>query len=137
VYALQQRAIGAGRAAPDPLSYLRAIFTPSGSGSLNTNQVGLTRVGAQGEYILAVGVEEQLLPGKTGLGLKGKDVATRKRNVESLIEEGRGAVEDVRDRVGEISEQLEDEGTRVGDHLTDKEREEKRQSGWKSDAFDL
>lgn len=137
-YDLHQRAIGAGRAAPDPLTYLRAIFTPSGSSSrLDVTSSGITKVGAHGEFILAIGVEEQLLPGKTGLGIQGRDVASRKRTVEGLMEEGRAGVERGRQVVESVAEDVAQEGERVGEEFDAKAREEEWANGWKSDAFDL
>ncbi|KAK4700151.1 hypothetical protein P7C70_g6097, partial [Phenoliferia sp. Uapishka_3] len=137
-YALQQRAIGAGRAAPDPLTYLRAVFMPSGAGSdVDVRDTGITKVGPQGEYILAIGVEEQLLPGKTGLGMQGKDIATRKRNVEGLMEEGKASLEQARETAEGVVEDIAEEGDRLADKLAEKERDERGDDGWKSDAFDL
>lgn len=137
-YALQQRAIGAGRAAPDPMTYLRAIFTPTASGDIEVGAKGITKVGKQGEYVLAIGVEEELLKGKkTGLGIQGKDVVGRKRAVEGLMEEGRAAVEEGRERVEEAVEEVAERGERVEEEFGEAQREEQRRWGWRSDAFDL
>lgn len=141
LYGLQQRAIGAGRAAPDPLAYLRAILTPSSTSSslgLNVKEYGITKVGAGGASVLAIGVDEELLPGKlTGLGAMGKDVVARKRAIEGLAEEGRAGLEDARDVANGIGRDLEQEGDRLGDEYDQQRREEARRNGWKSDAFNF
>ena len=149
-WAFQQRAIGAGRAAPDPLAYLRAIFTPSGTSSLTeVKSTGITKVGPNGEYILAIGVDEELLPGRrTGLGRKGKDVVARKRNVESLIEEGRASLEETADqaaatardlgqRAAEFGDELNEHGERIRREFSEQEWQDARSTGWQSDAFDF
>ncbi|GAA6013470.1 hypothetical protein JCM10207_008861 [Rhodosporidiobolus poonsookiae] len=154
VYLLQYKAAGARAAAPDPLAYLRAVLTPTAtSGSSLVDEItstGITKVGPKGEWVLAIGVEEELLPGRrTALERLGEDVVTRKRQVESLLEEGRaelvGAVHEAAgsaDNLAEagyaVGEAVEEEGVRARRVKERREREErKNQDGWKSDAFDL
>lgn len=145
-FAYQQRAIGASGAASDPLAFFRGIFAPSfcgigGGGSgleWNGQGKGFTKVGSQGEYVLAIGVDEQLLPGKlTGLGRQGKDVVARKQAVERLVEEGRSTYEDVRDQVEQVAAEAQDEGERAFDQHQDALRREQRDDDWRSDAFDF
>lgn len=142
LYGLQQRAIGAGRAAPDPLAYVRALFLPSNTSAsslgLNVKEYGITRIGKGGASVLAIGVEEELLPGKlTGLGTLGKDVTHRKRAIESLAEEGRAGFEDASAMANDIGDELENEADRLGSEYGRHRREEARRNGWKSNAFDF
>ncbi|KAJ9113527.1 hypothetical protein QFC20_001878 [Naganishia adeliensis] len=71
LFGLQQRAIAATNARPTPANYLKAIFSssvfPQGPGILaNTRagQKGIVKYGRRGEFVLHVGVDEDLFPGK-------------------------------------------------------------------------
>ena len=98
----------------------------------------MTKIGADGNSILAIGVNEELLPGKlTGLGLQGKDVVARKKGLENLAEEGRSTYEQAVDTVEGVVEDLDEERERLGDEFEDRRRAEERKNGWKSSAFDL
>jgi len=155
LFKLKYKAAGAAYAAADPLSFIRAMLTPTSLGSSSliseVSKTGITKVDAKGQWILAIGVEDELLPGRlTGLGQQGRDVVGRKRQVESLMEEGQA---EVLSALGaEDAEDLEDGARQVGDALgdaADEERkkarraayhakkEEQRRSGWKSPLFDL
>ena len=145
-FKIQQRAVGASHGAPDLSSYLQALFTIpfaslSGGSSdveVQENGTGLTKIGADGNSILAIGVNEELLPGKlTGLGLQGKDVVARKKGLENLAEEGRATIEQAVDTVEGVVEDLDEERERLGDEFEDRRRAEERKNGWKSSAFDL
>ncbi|SCV73759.1 BQ2448_6189 [Microbotryum intermedium] len=139
VYDLNRKAAGARLASPDPLTFLRAVFTPTGPSLISSiTSTGITKVGAKGEYILAIGVEEELLPGKrTGLGHKGRDVVSKKRAAESLMEEGVSQYEQVRNTVEEVGEAIGEEAERIQKEARDQARKERRDSGWKSQAFDV
>ncbi|GAA5865650.1 hypothetical protein JCM8547_007676, partial [Rhodosporidiobolus lusitaniae] len=152
VYLLGYKSAGARAAAPDPISYLRAILTPSGgSGSMvdEVSSTGITKVGPNGAWVLAIGVEEELLPGRrTALERQGQDVVSRKRQVESLLEEGRaelvdavheasGVAGDVEEAGYAVGEAVDEEGRRARRAKERREREERRRNGWKSEAFDL
>ncbi|GAA5973038.1 hypothetical protein JCM11641_000376 [Rhodosporidiobolus odoratus] len=152
IYLLQYKAAGARAAAPSPLAYVRAILTPTASsGSLvsDITSTGITKVGPKGEWVLAIGVEEELLPGRrTALGRDGTDVVSRKRQVESLIEEGRseligavheaaGSAEDLEEAGYAVGEAVDEEGRRAQRAHERRLREERKRSGWKSQAFDL
>ena len=71
MYGLQQRTIAATRAQPSPANYLRAIFNigmhPSNafspSPSAKTSAKGIVMTDAHGQYKIAIGADEMLLPG--------------------------------------------------------------------------
>ncbi|GAA5971347.1 hypothetical protein JCM3765_007011 [Sporobolomyces pararoseus] len=155
LFALQYKATGAAYAASNPLSFLRAILTPTPSTSpsllTEVTSTGITKVDPKGQWILSIGVEEELLPGKlTGLGRQGRDVVGRKRQVESLMEEGQS---EILSALGvEDAEDLEQGARQVGEGLNDAakeerkkairaaakaKKEEQRREGWKSQLFDL
>jgi len=133
-WALQQRAIGAGYAAPDPLSFVKALLapTPTLGGrefELAPSHKGLTKVGPNGDSILAIGVDELLLPGKlTALGRKGKDVVHKRQSAERELEEGRRLLEEAEHEAEEAAEEARDEA---------QDQQEREGEGWESDAFDL
>ncbi|GAA5930367.1 uncharacterized protein JCM15063_004786 [Sporobolomyces koalae] len=155
LFTLQYKATGAAAAAADPLSFLRAILTPTPTTAPSlvsqVTSTGITKVDPKGQWILAIGVEDDLLPGRlTGLGRQGRDVVGRKRQVESLMEEGQA---ELLDAVGaDDAEDLEEGARQTVDGLTDAAKQERkkalraakhakkaelRRSGWKSDLFDL
>lgn len=134
-WAFQQRAIGAGYAAPNPLEFIKALLAPSpsfGSGSefeVANNKKGLTKVGPNGDSILAIGVDELLLPGKlTALGRKGKDVVHKRQSAERELEEGRRLLEEAEQEAEEAAEEAREEA---------EDQAQKEGAGWESDAFDL
>jgi hypothetical protein len=151
--------LGASGAAADPIAYFRGIFNTGYSSPLSpsliteVSKTGIQKVGPRGEWVLAIGVEEELLPGKrTLLGRKGEDVVSRKRQVESLAEEGRAELVGAAQEAGASSDNLEQVGQEVSANLDEaaqearhqarreahrRKREELRRDGWKSDAFDL
>ncbi|GAA6064020.1 hypothetical protein JCM10212_005503 [Sporobolomyces blumeae] len=155
LFTLKYKAAGAAYAAADPLSFLRAVLMPTSIGGSSiiseVTSTGITKVDPKGQWILAIGVEEELLPGRlTGLGKQGRDVVGRKRQVESLMEEGQAEVlealgaddaEDLEagarqtaDAVGDAIDEERKKARRAAYHA---KKEEQRRSGWKSDAFDL
>lgn len=139
-YEMSLKASGAALAAPDPLTFLRALFTPTGpSGVSSISSTGVTRVGPKGAWILAIGVEEALLPGvTTGLSYQGKDVVSRKRNIEGLIEEGRAELEQVREQAEGVYEEVSEEAQRIIDEEhRDQLKKEQRRNSWQSTAFDI
>jgi hypothetical protein len=69
LYGLQQRTIAATNARPSPANYLKAVFSTSvfGSGpsltkagSVRPTSKGLVKYGKRGEYVLHVGVDEEV-----------------------------------------------------------------------------
>lgn len=144
LFVLQQRAIGVGHGAPDLASYLQAIFSVPFAGAgdagveATSDGMGITKISKDGDSILAIGVTEELLPGKlTGLGRKGKDVVARKQNLEVLAEEGRSTYQDGVAAVGTLVEDITGEGERVEAEYAARRRLEAKRDGWKSSAFDL
>lgn len=74
MYGLQQRTTAATRAQPSPANYLRAVFNigmhPSNafspSPSAKTSAKGIVMTDAHGQYKIAIGADEMLLPGRGG-----------------------------------------------------------------------
>ncbi|GAA6005836.1 uncharacterized protein JCM10292_004655 [Rhodotorula paludigena] len=156
LYLLHYKSLGAYGAAPNPLAYVRGLLNTGASSSSLYDEVtstGIRKVGPKGEWVLSVGVEEELLPGKrTLLGRKGEDIVGRKRSTEALLEEGRNELVGAAREAGVSVDSLRGEAYEVGDALDEavdsetrnarkaasrRKREEVRKDGWKSDAFDL
>ncbi|BGP35560.1 hypothetical protein JCM10296v2_007401 [Rhodotorula toruloides] len=155
-FLLQVKSAGAAGAASDPLAYIRGILNTSGSSSSLVDEVtntGIRKVGPHGEWVLQVGIEDELLPGKrTALQRKGEDITSRKHSVERLLEEGRaeligasreaGASADNLEQVGyeveaSVGEAVDEESRKARKIAKRRQREEERREGWKSEAFDL
>lgn len=115
------------------------MFAPSGKSTFTeVTSTGVTKVGPKGEWILAVGVEEELLPGRrTGLQVKGADIVSRKHAVEEIVEEGLSEYREIRDTVEGAVEEVRDEADRIAFEAERKARVEKRRNSWRSPAFDL
>lgn len=127
-------------AAADPLAFLRGVFAPSSKSTFTSvTSTGVTKVGPKGEWILAVGVEEELLPGRrTGLQVKGADVVSRKHAVEEIVEEGLSEFREIRDTVEGAVEEVRDEADRIAFEAKRKARAEARDAnGWRSQCFDI
>lgn len=155
LYLLHYKSLGAAGAAPNPLAYFKGLLNTGSSATPfygEVTEAGIRKVGPKGEWVLQIGIEDELIPGaRTRLGRKGEDIVGRKRSTEALLEEGRqeliGAVTDT---TGTDSlTQAYDETTNNLDEAVDSERrkalkvakrrarEEARREGWRSEAFDL
>ncbi|KAM0789677.1 hypothetical protein ACM66B_006539 [Microbotryomycetes sp. NB124-2] len=139
MYDLSLKASGAFLAASDPLSFVKAVFTPTGSSNLTAaSATGITKVGPQGQYILAIGCDEQLLPGKTtGLSQYGLDIASRKHSLEALVEEGHAELREARELARDVVEDVREEAERISDEAQQANKDEARRNGWRSPAFNL
>jgi hypothetical protein len=136
LFALQQRATAANQAATTPADYLRAMFTPSaktGAASspfrLGSQNKGIVKTGPHGEWVLAIGATEQILPGRTTAAPSrtGYDV-----DVETGIAQAKGAVRQVQ----AAADQASAEGTKAKKETMRQRRKELRATGWQSSAFD-
>lgn len=155
LFTLQYKAVGAAAAASDPLSFVRAILTPTSIGGPSliseVSTTGITKVDPKGQWILAIGVDEELLPGRlTGFGRQGRDVVGRRRQVESLLEEGQHEVLEAlgADDAEDLEEGARQTADAVGDAVDEERRkakraayhakkEELRRNSWKSELFNL
>lgn len=66
LFALQQRAIAATNARPSPVNFVRAVFSDSifpqsfGRSTTEVKPKGVVKYGRHGEYILHIGVDEDV-----------------------------------------------------------------------------
>ena len=64
LYGLQQRVIAATNARPTPANFVNAIVRdsifPQSSGAVKTTSTGVTKYGRRGEFVLHIGVDEEV-----------------------------------------------------------------------------
>ncbi|KAK4056475.1 hypothetical protein OIO90_002618 [Microbotryomycetes sp. JL221] len=139
MYDMSLKAEGAFLAASDPLAFFKGVFgSTSSSGLTAVSSTGITKVGPQGAWLMAIGVDEQLLPGKrTGLSQYGRDVVSQKRSLEALVEEGRAELREAREIAEDIADDVRDEASRIEQEAREQNRQEAQRNGWRSPAFDL
>lgn len=155
LYLLHYKSLGAAGAAPNPLAYFKGLLNTGSSGTPFYGEVtesGIRKVGPRGEWVLQIGIEDELIPGaRTRLGRRGEDIVGRKRSTEALLEEGRqeviGAVTDAAgtdslegaydETVNNLDEAVDSERRKALKVAKRRAREEARREGWKSDAFTL
>ena len=150
LYGVQQRAIAATNARPTPANFINAVVNdtlfPRGNswGSAKLTQSGVVKYGPRGEYVLHVGVAEELFPdqpparvsNKQRQKLKAKAKTTSRRAVGAADQFGRTA----RGAAGEASK-LADGAKKEANDLDARRQEEMRreskQEGWRSEAFNV
>ncbi|KAK4051650.1 hypothetical protein OIV83_002790 [Microbotryomycetes sp. JL201] len=139
MYDLSLKASGAFLAASDPLSFIKAIFTPTGPSNLTSvTSTGITKVDKRGDWILAIGIDQTLLPGKTtGLSQYNLDIVSRKKSLEALAEEGRAELREARELAHDVAEDVRDRAEEISEEAREANAAEKRRNGWRSQAFDL
>ena len=159
LFKVQQRAIGATKASPTPAGYLRALFASdsffsSAKPSARSTQTGIVVTGPHGEWKLAVGADEMLLPGRGGPSAA---YEKRKEAIEIAKRQGSrvrgtnatltGAAYNVRCAMrGMLSpdlfmlQVLGDARDQAGELSTEAKKAHRRelaQKGWQSQAFDV
>jgi len=144
-YGLQQRTLAATRAQPSPANYLRAIFNIgfhpsqafSPSPSAKTTTTGVIVTGAHGEYKMAIGAEEQLLEGRAG---PSASYHKRKSAIEQAKAKAKASGLNSRTAPGQAERAIGNAKDQIGALSTEakkKERLERQNNDWKSDAFNL
>lgn len=142
LFALQQRVMAVTRAKPTPAAYVRALLSSGGSskGKVKTTNRGIIKTGRRGDYVLAIGVDEQLLPGKGGpKGYKerkelihdGKKQAQKlvggaKNAAKDAASTAKGAANNIKQQAGDLKAQSDAAKSKAEDD-----------DGWRSEAFSL
>jgi len=134
LFALRERARAASNASPTISGYFRALFAAGGGPSYfsggKTTSKGVIKTGLHGEYILAVGIDEQILPGKGGP----EGYQDRKR----LINAATNAYENiprVQDALTQKAYDLKGKGKDLDRAALKSQRAEECRNGWQSSAF--
>jgi hypothetical protein len=139
LYGLQNRAIAAANAKPSPKDFLTAVFSTSLFGSSSTaklTQKGIVKYGRRGDYLLAIGADEQIFPGKAQ-SPKGKQRDNVLRQATSFAGSASEALERGKIGADQAKVDADREARRLGLKVDQKAREEAGKEGWRSEAFDL
>ncbi len=144
LFALQQRTIAATNARPSPANYLKAIFSSSVfpttplaavTGSTKLGGKGMVKYGRKGEYVLHVGVDEDLFPGKP-VGIE-----TSRDRFKAKVKQTTGvavnSLSHLKDEAADVAADGLKTGARLTAEMRERKRREARQEGWRSEAFDL
>lgn len=146
LYGLQQRTIAATNARPSPVNYLKAIFqtsvfgsgpSVSKAGTVRPTQKGIVKYGKRGEYVLHIGVDEELFPNKPAArvrNLKRVNLRNKANQAQSL---SNTAASKAKKDANNIKDTAEAEGRTLSRAAKEQERRENRKEGWRSDVFDV
>jgi len=144
VFAIQQRAIAATNARPTASNYLKAIFSTSVfpttplaavTGKTRVGGKGIVKYGRRGEFILHVGVDEDLFPGKP-VGIETSRDRLRAR-IKDYTGTATTSLSQIKDDAAAAAGQGLVEGAKLTAEMRERKRREARQEGWRSDAFDV
>ncbi|KAG7570921.1 hypothetical protein FFLO_01119 [Filobasidium floriforme] len=146
LYGLQQRTIAATNARPSPANYLKAVFSTSvfGSGpsltkagSVKPTSKGLVKYGKRGEYVLHVGVDEELFPNKPAARVRN----SKRDHIRAKVDQGKGLAGTAQSRVKKDADKAKSavrgEASTMSRAARQQERRESRSEGWRSDVFDV
>ncbi|KAJ9122286.1 hypothetical protein QFC22_001707 [Naganishia vaughanmartiniae] len=142
LFALQQRAIAATNARPTPANYLKAIFSssvfPQGPGMLagvRAGQKGIVKYGRRGEFVLHVGVDEDLFPGKPEGAAKNRKRDAIRGKVNAASNASGSVANRVKNDADKVKGEAEAEGRKLSRAAREQERREAKSEGWRSDVF--
>ncbi|WWC62487.1 uncharacterized protein I303_105083 [Kwoniella dejecticola CBS 10117] len=143
MYGVQQRAIAATNAKPTPANFINAVFSDSifpsrcATDNVTVGSKGVVKYGRRGEYVLHIGVDEDLFPNKPPSYVSNTQRQKLKAAASSSTNRAVGSADAFRAK----GKQATDQAKKEGDDLTAKAREQKRREekseGWRSDAFDV
>ncbi|KAL7420693.1 hypothetical protein Q5752_004644 [Cryptotrichosporon argae] len=150
LFAVQQRAIAATNARPSPLNWAKAVFNDSlfGGSAFGTIQSrgpkGVVKYGRKGEYLLHVGVDEDLFPDQPPAHVRNQDRLRLKAEAHKVKETLKGAADQFAGQANGAAKDAANAANKVGreaNELSARVKEEQRRAerseGWRSDAFDV
>lgn len=139
LFALQNRAIAATNAKPSPKDFLTAVFSSSVFGASSTTkltQKGIVKYGRRGDYLLAIGADEQIFPGKA-VSPAGERRKTALDTAASVAGSAGEALERGKIGADQLAVDADREAGKLGLKVNQLKRGEEQADGWRSDAFDL
>ena len=160
LFALQQRAIAATNARPSPANFVNAIVSDtifpksSNMGPVALGQKGVVKYGRHGEYLLHIGVDEdvrlvplslknctdqQLFPSQPPKHLRNPQREKLKAQAKSVAGQAKQAagVSDPKRAAQDAKIKLQKEGNELDARAREQQRREQRKEGWRSEAFDI
>ncbi|WVR06390.1 hypothetical protein IAU60_003421 [Kwoniella sp. DSM 27419] len=143
MYGLQQRAIAATNARPTAANFLNAVFSDSifpsssTSGTVKMGNKGVVKYGRRGEYVLHIGVDEDLFPNKPPSYVSNKQRDKLRAAAKSTTNRAVGAADQFNGPAKDAAGKAKKEGDQLSARAQEQKRREERSEGWRSEAFDV
>ena len=119
---------------------MKAVFSPSlfsASSTSKLTQKGIVKHGRRGEYLLAIGIDDQIFPGKAGPS----SAHAKRDGALNAAKQFKGKAASVAEAATYKGNDVAIDGERTANKLglTVKAtaRQEAKREGWRSDLFDL
>ncbi|EIW73522.1 hypothetical protein TREMEDRAFT_59695 [Tremella mesenterica DSM 1558] len=144
-FALQQRAIAATNAKPTPGNFIRAvvsdsIFPQQRTGPVKVGSKGVVKYGRHGEYLLHIGVDEELFPDKPAPHLRNPQRQKLKSQAAQLQGQAKravGSADQFKKTAKGGADKAKAEGSNLSARVKEEQRRASRTEGWRSEAFDV
>ncbi|RSH91097.1 hypothetical protein EHS25_010273 [Saitozyma podzolica] len=149
MFVLQQRAIAATNARPTALNFVRAVFSDSvfpqkTFGDVKPTSKGVVKYGRRGEYLLHIGVDEELFPNHPPAHISNQQRLKLRAAASQAARQTRQAVgsasqfgQQAKGQANQVADQGKKEANELSARAQEKKRREERREGWRSDAFDV
>ena len=156
LYGLQQRAIAATNARPTVSHFINALisdtvfprYTPP---AVRPGMKGLVKYGRRGEYVLHIGVDEELFPDQPPERVSNKKRVRMRERAKAAAQQVRGAAGEFGATVkkgaaaangpaGKVADAASDaakEGKELSGKMKEQKSREDKKEGWRSNAFDV
>ncbi|WVF68948.1 hypothetical protein IAT40_003722 [Kwoniella sp. CBS 6097] len=143
MYGLQQRAIAATNAKPTAANFISAVFNDSvfpqssDSGPVKVGSKGVVKYGRRGEYILHIGVDEDLFPNKPPSYVSNTQRQKLRAAAQTSSNRAVGAADQFKGTAKDAAGQAKKEGEQLSAKAQEQKRRDEHSEGWRSDAFDV
>ncbi|KAK8858640.1 hypothetical protein IAR55_002869 [Kwoniella newhampshirensis] len=143
LYGLQQRAIAATNARPTAVNFLNAVFSDSifpqssDSGPVKVGSKGVVKYGRRGEYVLHIGVDEDLFPNKPPSNVSNSQRDKLRAKAQAATGQATGSADQFKAQAKGAANKAQKEGEQLGAKAQEAQRRESKKEGWRSDAFDV
>nr|XP_031864274.1 uncharacterized protein CI109_000187 [Kwoniella shandongensis]KAA5531346.1 hypothetical protein CI109_000187 [Kwoniella shandongensis] len=143
LYGLQQRAIAATNARPTAVNFLNAVFSDSifpqssDSGPVKMGSKGVVKYGRRGEYVLHIGVDEDLFPNKPPSNVSNTQRDKLRAKAQAATGQATGSADQFKAQAKGAANKAQKEGEQLNAKAQEAKKREERKEGWRSEAFDL
>jgi hypothetical protein len=148
LYGVQQRAIAAANAKPSVANFINAIvrdsiFPKSNYDPAKVKPTGVTKYGKRGEYVLHIGVAEELFPDQPPSRISNnrrQKLQARAKEAQKTAKRAVGSADQFKGSAIKTLQQAADKGKQEVNGYDAKkvqQRREEKKEGWRSDAFDV
>ena len=138
-FGLQQRVIAATNAKPTAANFVTAVVRDSifpqssDSGPTEIKQTGVVKYGRRGEFILHVGVDEELFPNQPPARISNK----RRQKAKQTAKQARGSADDFKKAATGKKADAEQGAQELDARRKEEQRRASKTEGWRSDAFNV